>query len=125
MNSGTAHTIADREICQPSTSIGTLSPACGLFMTLLIQRTEHSDTQAIHARLDELLEPGLIGRSGLAHCLKAAPRVKRPPWNLETTGVAHVSAEASTALPASSALTPSAEIVARAGPLSIRIRCIR
>lgn len=26
-----------------------------LFMTLLIQRAEHRDTQAIHAKLDELL----------------------------------------------------------------------
>lgn len=34
-------------------------------MTLLIQRAEHRDTQAIHAKLDELLKA-----SGRAHLMK-------------------------------------------------------
>jgi low affinity Fe/Cu permease len=36
-----------------------------LFMTLLIQRAEHRDTQAIHAKLDELLRTNRDARSEL------------------------------------------------------------
>jgi low affinity Fe/Cu permease len=43
-------------VFEPSTfdwhAVATL---CTWFMTLLIQRAEHRDTQAIHAKLDELL----------------------------------------------------------------------
>lgn len=35
-------------------------------MTLLIQRAEHRDTQAIHAKLDELLRADKAARSDLA-----------------------------------------------------------
>src|SRR5712672_4527028 len=37
-----------------------------LFMTLLIQRAEHRDTQAIHATLDELLRANSGARNELA-----------------------------------------------------------
>jgi low affinity Fe/Cu permease len=36
-------------------------------MTLLIQRAEHRDTQAIHAKLDELLNADSRARSEVAH----------------------------------------------------------
>jgi low affinity Fe/Cu permease len=36
------------------------------FMTLIIQRAEHRDTQAIHAKLDELLRAEGRARSELA-----------------------------------------------------------
>src|SRR5262245_8415121 len=36
-----------------------------LFMTLLIQRAEHRDTQAIHAKLDELLHEHRTARDSL------------------------------------------------------------
>ena len=36
-----------------------------LFMTLLIQRAEHRDTQAIHAKLDELLHADRTARNSL------------------------------------------------------------
>lgn len=36
------------------------------FMTLLIQRAEHRDTQAIHAKLDELLRAQDGARTGLS-----------------------------------------------------------
>jgi low affinity Fe/Cu permease len=36
-----------------------------LFMTLLIQRAEHRDTQAIHAKLDELLRVSRDARTEL------------------------------------------------------------
>jgi low affinity Fe/Cu permease len=36
-------------------------------MTLLIQRAEHRDTQAIHAKLDELLQVQAKARDGLIH----------------------------------------------------------
>jgi low affinity Fe/Cu permease len=36
-----------------------------LFMTLLIQRAEHRDTQAIHAKLDELLNADRVARNSL------------------------------------------------------------
>ena len=34
-------------------------------MTLFIQRTEHRDTQAIHAKLDELLHTQSLARNSL------------------------------------------------------------
>jgi low affinity Fe/Cu permease len=36
------------------------------FMTLLIQRAEHRDTQAIHAKLDELLSVNAEARTDLS-----------------------------------------------------------
>jgi low affinity Fe/Cu permease len=36
-------------------------------MTLLIQRAEHRDTQAIHAKLDELLQAQAKARNDLIH----------------------------------------------------------
>jgi low affinity Fe/Cu permease len=38
-----------------------------LLMTLFIQRSEHRDTQAIHAKLDELLRANGEARSQLTH----------------------------------------------------------
>jgi low affinity Fe/Cu permease len=38
-----------------------------LFMTLFIQRAEHRDTQAIHAKLDELLRAASHARNELTH----------------------------------------------------------
>jgi low affinity Fe/Cu permease len=37
------------------------------FMTLLIQRAEHRDTQAIHAKLDELLRAQAKASNNLVH----------------------------------------------------------
>ena len=37
-----------------------------LFMTLFIQRAEHRDTQAIHAKLDELLRASEVARNEVA-----------------------------------------------------------
>jgi low affinity Fe/Cu permease len=42
-------------------------------MTLLIQRAEHRDTQAIHAKLDELLHAEAKARSDLVHIDDAEP----------------------------------------------------
>jgi low affinity Fe/Cu permease len=42
-------------------------------MTLLIQRAEHRDTQAIHAKLDELLRVDKKARSELAHIDREEP----------------------------------------------------
>jgi len=44
-----------------------------LFMTLLIQRAEHRDTQAIHAKLDELLRANSGARNELAEIDKKDP----------------------------------------------------
>jgi low affinity Fe/Cu permease len=44
-----------------------------LFMTLFIQRAEHRDTQAIHAKLDELLRAVSRARNELAHVDEAEP----------------------------------------------------
>lgn len=43
------------------------------FMTLLIQRAEHRDTQAIHAKLDELLHAQANARSELADVDRMEP----------------------------------------------------
>ena len=43
------------------------------FMTLLIQRAEHRDTQAIHAKLDELLRVEESARSELARLDEEEP----------------------------------------------------
>ncbi len=43
------------------------------FMTLLIQRAEHRDTQAIHAKLDELLHAQANARNALAHIDEEEP----------------------------------------------------
>ena len=42
-------------------------------MTLFIQRAEHRDTQAIHAKLDELLRVAPRARSELAHIDEKEP----------------------------------------------------
>jgi low affinity Fe/Cu permease len=43
------------------------------FMTLLIQRAEHRDTQAIHAKLDELLRASSGARSEIARVDEKEP----------------------------------------------------
>lgn len=43
------------------------------FMTLLIQRAEHRDTQAIHAKLDELLRAQKDARSSVARIDERQP----------------------------------------------------
>ena len=43
------------------------------FMTLLIQRAEHRDTQAIHAKLDELLHTQKNARDALTKIDKQEP----------------------------------------------------
>ena len=43
------------------------------FMTLLIQRAEHRDTQAIQAKLDELLHAQSKARNELTHIDKEEP----------------------------------------------------
>ncbi len=50
--------------------IATLATWC---MTLFIQRAEHRDTQAIHAKLDELLRAEGRARSGLTQLDKEEP----------------------------------------------------
>ncbi len=44
-------------------------------MTLIIQRAEHRDTQAIHAKLDELLRATANARSELTHLDEEEPEV--------------------------------------------------
>jgi low affinity Fe/Cu permease len=44
-----------------------------LFMTLFIQRSEHRDTQAIHAKLDELLRANSKARNQLTHVDEKEP----------------------------------------------------
>lgn len=44
-----------------------------LFMTLLIQRAEHRDTQALHAKLDELLRAHGEARTDLARLDEQEP----------------------------------------------------
>ena len=43
------------------------------FMTLFIQRAEHRETQAIHAKLDELLRVSPRARSEIAHIDEKEP----------------------------------------------------
>jgi low affinity Fe/Cu permease len=45
-------------------SLATLATS---FMTLVIQRAEHRDTQALHAKLDELLRADKIARTELVN----------------------------------------------------------
>ena len=42
-------------------------------MTLLIQRAEHRDTQAIHAKLDELLSANAAARTELSELDQEEP----------------------------------------------------
>ncbi len=42
-------------------------------MTLFIQRAEHRDTQALHAKLDELLKANAGARTELAHIDEQEP----------------------------------------------------
>lgn len=44
-------------------------------MTLLIQRAEHRDTQAIHAKLDELLRTNRDARSELTRLDEQEPEL--------------------------------------------------
>ena len=44
-----------------------------LLMTLFIQRSEHRDTQAIHAKLDELLRVNGDARNELTHLDERQP----------------------------------------------------
>jgi low affinity Fe/Cu permease len=44
-----------------------------LFMTLLIERAEHRDTQAIHAKLDELLNADQMARNSLKNVDQKEP----------------------------------------------------
>ena len=46
-----------------------------LFMTLLIQRAEHRDTQAMHAKLDELLRTNHDARSELTRLDEQEPEL--------------------------------------------------
>lgn len=43
------------------------------FVALLIQRAEHRDTQALHAKLDELLHAQAKARNALTHIDEAEP----------------------------------------------------
>jgi low affinity Fe/Cu permease len=43
------------------------------FIALLIQRAEHRDTQALHAKLDELLRVQAQARNSLTHIDEAEP----------------------------------------------------
>jgi len=43
------------------------------FMTLIIQRAEHRDTQALHAKLDELLRADTIARTDLVNIDQEEP----------------------------------------------------
>ena len=54
---------------------GSIATVTTLFMTLLIQRAEHRDTQAMHAKLDELLRANHDARSGLARLDEQEPEV--------------------------------------------------
>jgi low affinity Fe/Cu permease len=45
------------------------------FMTLVIQRAEHRDTQALHAKLDELLRADRIARTELVNIDDEEPEV--------------------------------------------------
>ena len=45
------------------------------FMTLIIQRAEHRDTQAIHAKLDELLRVDARARSELSRLDEQEPEI--------------------------------------------------
>jgi low affinity Fe/Cu permease len=45
------------------------------FMTLVIQRAEHRDTQALHAKLDELLRADKIARTELVKIDDEEPEV--------------------------------------------------
>jgi low affinity Fe/Cu permease len=44
-----------------------------LFMTLFIQRATHRDTQALHAKIDELLHVNRNARDALAHVDEEEP----------------------------------------------------
>jgi low affinity Fe/Cu permease len=43
------------------------------FMTLLIQRAEHRDTQGLHAKLDELLRAQPSAQTGMSHIDELEP----------------------------------------------------
>jgi low affinity Fe/Cu permease len=53
-------------------SVGTIAT---LFMTLLIQRAEHRDTQAIHGKLDELLRASGDARTELTRLDEQEPEL--------------------------------------------------
>jgi len=53
------------------------SPMATWFMTLVIQRAEHRDTQAIHAKLDEMLHVMGEARNELTRVDEEEPRKSR------------------------------------------------
>jgi low affinity Fe/Cu permease len=57
----------------PTPWIGTASPLIVWTMTLLIQRAEHRDAQAIHAKLDELLSADRRARTEVARIDEKEP----------------------------------------------------
>jgi len=54
---------------------GSAATIATLFMTLLIQRAEHRDTQAIHAKLDELLRANDEARTELTKLDQQEPEL--------------------------------------------------
>ena len=50
------------------------------FMTLLIQRAEHRDTQAIHAKLDALIEAQPNASNSVARIDQREPEEISRPW---------------------------------------------
>jgi low affinity Fe/Cu permease len=60
---------------RPSFGWAGVATVSTLFMTLLIQRAEHRDTQAIHAKLDELLRVNRDARSELTRLDEQEPEL--------------------------------------------------
>jgi len=54
-----------------------------LFMTLIIRRAEHRDTQAIHAKLDELLRVEGRARNELTKLDQEEPEKIEAHWKKE------------------------------------------
>jgi low affinity Fe/Cu permease len=80
-------------------------------MTLFIQRAEHRDTQAIHAKLDELLRADAKARSELATL------DKKEPEEIERTATANRQKPSGAPKPPA---RPSARPIASARSLAIR-----
>ena len=63
-------------LCSPGTlDWHAVATVATLFMTLFIQRAEHRDTQAIHAKLDELLRVEGRARNKLVHLDNEEPEI--------------------------------------------------
>jgi len=58
-----------------------------------------------------------------SHFFKLLPRARKPPLNFEASAKPQVSCETTANLPASTVM-PSAETVTRAGPFTVRNRCM-